>query len=106
MRANMSWAIFESIRRSVAPNPVNRAAPAQHIVDRGHDIAPGSVDERIISALTGIDRPLPFAELRALCRSRSATIYNRLDALVAAGRLAKSPQGYRLAGDCRSNSSK
>ena len=57
---------------------------------------PSSVDERIIAALSGVDRPLPFAELRALCRLRSATIYDRLDALVAAGRLAKSPQGYRL----------
>jgi RecA-family ATPase len=57
---------------------------------------PSSVDERIIAALSGVDRPLPFAELRALCRIRSATIYARLDALVAAGRLAKSPQGYCL----------
>jgi len=87
---------------------VKRAhAAALEIVERSPPKpAPSSVDERIIAALTGIDRPLPFAELRALCRSRSATIYNRLDALVAAGRLAKSPQGYRLAGDCRSNSSK
>jgi hypothetical protein len=57
-----------------------------------------SVDERIIAALTGIDQPLPFAELRALCRTRSATVYDRLDALVAVGRLVKSPDGYHLVG--------
>jgi RecA-family ATPase len=57
---------------------------------------PSSVDERIIAALSGVDRPLPFAELRALCRIRSATLYDRLDALVAADRLAKAPQGYCL----------
>jgi hypothetical protein len=81
-------------------------AVALQIIERAPPPKPSSVDERIIAALTGIDRPLPFAELRALCRSRSATIYNRLDALIAAGRLAKSPQGYRLAADLRSNSSK
>jgi hypothetical protein len=59
--------------------------------------APRSVDERILTALTASDRPLPFGELRALCRTRSATVYYRLDALVAAGRLIKSPNGYRLA---------
>ena len=41
---------------------------------------PSSVDERIIAALSGVDRPLHFAELRALCRVRSATIYARLEA--------------------------
>jgi len=87
---------------------VKRAdAAALEIVERSPPKpTSSSVDERIISALTGIDRPLPFAELRALCRSRSATIYNRLDALIAVGRLAKSAQGYRLAADCRSNSAK
>jgi RecA-family ATPase len=60
--------------------------------------APSSVDERITAALTEVDHPLPFAELRARCRVRTATLYERLAALTAAGRLGKSDQGYRLAG--------
>jgi hypothetical protein len=57
-----------------------------------------SVDERITAALAEAARPLPFAELRARCRIRTATLYQRLAALTAAGRLGKSHQGYRLAG--------
>ena len=59
---------------------------------------PSSIDERITAALTDVNRPLPFAELRARCRVRTATLYERLAALTAAGRLGKSDQGYRLAG--------
>jgi RecA-family ATPase len=55
-----------------------------------------SIDERITTALADIDRPLPFLELRALCRVRTATLYERLAALAADGRLVKSDQGYRL----------
>jgi len=57
---------------------------------------PGSVDERITTALADVDRPLPFADLCALCRLRTATLYERLTALAADGRLVKSDQGYRL----------
>jgi RecA-family ATPase len=59
--------------------------------------APDSVDERITAALTNVERPLPFSELRTRCRVRTATLYERLAALTAAGRLGKSDQGYRLA---------
>ena len=59
---------------------------------------PSSIDERITAALTDVNRPLPFAELRARRRVRTATLYERLAALTAAGRLGKSDQGYRLAG--------
>ena len=59
---------------------------------------PSSVDKRITAALTDVNRPLPFVELRARCRVRTATLYERLAALTAAGRLGKSDQGYRLAG--------
>jgi hypothetical protein len=59
---------------------------------------PSSVDERITTALVDADRPLPFPELRALCRVRTATLYERLAALTADGRLVKSDHGYRLTG--------
>lgn len=55
-----------------------------------------SVDERIISALADSAHVLPFDELRALCRTRGATVYQHLDVLVAAGRIVKSHNGYRL----------
>ena len=59
---------------------------------------PSSVDERITAALTDVDRPVPFSELRARCRVRTATLYERLAALIAAGQLGRSEEGYRLAG--------
>jgi hypothetical protein len=59
---------------------------------------PSSVDERIAAALTDVDRPLPFSELRTRCRVRTATLYERLAALTAAGRLLRSDEGYRLTG--------
>ena len=43
------------------------------------------------------DHGLPFAGLRALARIRAATLYNRLAALIAAGRVVKTDAGYRLA---------
>jgi hypothetical protein len=57
---------------------------------------PSSVDERIAAALTDVDNPLPFSELRTLCRVRTATLYERLAAMAATGRLLKSDEGYRL----------
>jgi hypothetical protein len=59
---------------------------------------PRSIDERITMALTDADRPLQFSELRALCRVRTATLYERLAALAADSRIVKSDQGYRLTG--------
>jgi hypothetical protein len=56
-----------------------------------------SVDERITAALTKVARPIPFAELRGMCRVRTASLYQCLAALTAAGRLVKSDQGYHLA---------
>jgi hypothetical protein len=72
-------------------------ALALEVVDRRDPVtpAPTSLDERIVSALA--DRPLPFAELRGRCRVRAATLYQRIAALTAAGRLSRSDQGYRLA---------
>ena len=58
---------------------------------------PTPVDERIIAALAGADGTMPFAELRALARIRAATLYERLAALTAAGRVVKTDAGYRLA---------
>ncbi len=57
---------------------------------------PSSVDERITAALADADRPLPFSELRAQCQVRTATLYERLAALAADGRLVNSAHGYRL----------
>ncbi len=59
---------------------------------------PTSVDERITTAITQANRPLPIAELRTLCRVRNVTLYERLTALTDAGRLVRSAEGcYRLA---------
>jgi hypothetical protein len=74
-------------------------ALALEVVDPRTPQAPAqsSVDDRIIAALVDANHhPLPFAELRAVCRVRTATLYQRLAALTTAGRLSKSDQGYRL----------
>ena len=60
--------------------------------------APQSVDDRIIAALAQAGQPQPFADLRAVCRVRTATLYQRLAAMVEAGRIAKSADGYHLVG--------
>jgi hypothetical protein len=61
-------------------------------------LAPQSVDDRIASTLAEVGRPQPFADLRAICRIRTATLYERLAAMTTTGRIVKSAEGYRLAG--------
>jgi hypothetical protein len=75
-------------------------ALALEVIERGTPPTspPGSVDERITTVLAEADRPLPFSELCAQCRVRTATLYERLAALAADNRLVKSDQGYRLFG--------
>ena len=75
-------------------------ALALEVLDRHAPVTPAvsSLDERITTALAEADHPLPFAELRTRCRVRTATLYERLAALTAAGRLLRSDEGYRLTG--------
>ena len=58
---------------------------------------PSSLDERITATLAGADAALPFAELRACCRVRATTLYERLAVLADTGRVVKTDDGYRLA---------
>jgi AAA domain-containing protein len=60
-------------------------------------VGPTSVDERITAALADGDQPRPFAALRASCRVRTTTLYERLAAMIAAGSVVKSADGYSLA---------
>jgi RecA-family ATPase len=73
-------------------------ALALEVIERRAPQTPpqSSVDERITAALADAARPIPFSELRGLCRVRTASLYERLAALTVAGRLVKSDQGYRL----------
>jgi hypothetical protein len=82
---------------------VQRAdALALEVVDRTahapQPVAPQSVDDRIAAALADAGQPQPFADLRALCRVRTATLYERLAAMTSTGRIIKSGGGYHLAG--------
>jgi RecA-family ATPase len=56
-----------------------------------------SIDQRIAAALAETGQPRSFAELRASCRVRAKTLYERLAAMIAAGIIAKSASGYSLA---------
>lgn len=73
-------------------------ALALEVLERGTspEPTPTSVDERITRALADAGRPVPLAELRAACRIRTATLCDRLAALTAQGRLAKTGAGYDL----------
>jgi len=76
-------------------------ALALQILDRRSQPAkptkPRSIDERITAALAETGHPQPFADLRATCRVRTATLYQHLAAMTATGRIVKSPEGYRPA---------
>jgi hypothetical protein len=61
------------------------------------DVGPTSVDDRITAALAECGKPRPFPELRASCRVRTTTLYQRLAAMTAAGIVVKSSDGYCLA---------
>jgi AAA domain len=60
---------------------------------------PTTLDQRIAAALAASVTAMTFAELRTHCRVRAATLYERLAALTATGRVAKTDEGYRLAGN-------
>ena len=62
-----------------------------------HHVEPASVDQRITAALADGEQPRPFAELRTSCRVRTTTLYERLAAMIAAGLVVKSADGYSLA---------
>jgi hypothetical protein len=62
-----------------------------------HHVEPTSVDQRITAALADGKQPRPFSELRASCRVRTTTLYERLAAMIAAGLVVKSADGYSLA---------
>jgi hypothetical protein len=74
-------------------------ALALEVVDRRDPATPppSSLDERITATLAGADAALPFAKLRACCRVRAATLYERLAVLANTGRVVKTDDGYRLA---------
>jgi hypothetical protein len=95
-----------SVEHRAAPSPPSVALELQQrgaalaltVVEPTHiPSPPSSLDERITQALEGAQRPLPLAELRALCRVRNATLHERLTALTRAGRLVRDLSGYRLA---------
>ena len=76
-------------------------ALALEVVERAKpvDAAAPSLDDRITAALAEAPAPLPFADLRARCRVRTATLYERLAALSASGRVIKQGDCYRAGTD-------
>ena len=76
----------------------NGPALALQGVERAKPVAvtTPSLDERVTAALAEAQKPLPFADLRARCRVRAATLHERIGLLAAAGRIVKTVDGYRL----------
>ena len=84
-------------------------ALALELTQQGHAVAlevherspsaaqqPSSIEERIRAVLADVSRPLPFAELRARCRIRNASLYQHLAVLIESGCLIKTAEGYSL----------
>jgi len=90
----MSALTLDLVQRAdaLALQVVERQSPSQPTVE------PNTLDDRIAAVLAEAGQPKPFADLRASCRVRTATLYERIAAMTTAGRIIKSPEGYRLAG--------
>lgn len=91
-------------RAAASPRPLtielaNRGmALALEVAERAKpaDVTAPSLDERITTVLAEAQDALPFADLRARCRVRAATLHERIGVLAAAGRVVKTAEGYRL----------
>jgi hypothetical protein len=100
---DLSLSVEHRAAASMTPITIELAqrgtALALEVVDRRDPATPppSSLDERITATLAGADAALPFAELRACCRVRATTLYERLAALAETGRVVKTDDGYRLA---------
>ena len=66
-------------------------ALALEVVERAKPVAAASpsLDERITTVLAEAQEALPFADLRAKCRVRAATLHERIGLLATAGRIVK-----------------
>ena len=99
----LSLSVEHRAAASISPMAIELAqrgdALALEVADRRDPVipAPGSLDDRIIAALADADGALPFAELRAVCRVRAATLHERLGVLTAVGRIVKIDGGWSLA---------
>jgi len=100
---DLSLSVEHRAAASMTPITIELAqrgtALALEVVDRRDPATPppSSLDERITATLAGADAALPFAKLRAGCRVRATTLYERLAVLADAGRVVKTDHGYRLA---------
>ena len=73
-------------------------ALALEVIERAKPVAAASpsLDERITTVLAEAQEALPFADLRAKCRVRAATLHERIGLLATAGRIVKTADGYQL----------
>ena len=91
-----------TVEHRAAPSPrplmielVSRGpALALEASERPQALAPPSLDQRIEAVLAEAQKPLPFADLRARCRVRTATLYAHLAALTTSGRVIKQGDSY------------
>lgn len=91
-------------RAAPSPRPITielasrGLALALEVAERSEPVTPlpTTLDERIVAALADAAEPLPSSQIRARCRVRTATLYERLAALVRAGRIVKDGDSYHL----------
>ena len=76
----------------MTPSPLR---PVQADPQPNRSVQRDSVDQRITAVLADASQSRPFSDLRASCRVRATTLYERLAAMIAAGIVTKSTDGYR-----------
>ena len=100
----LSLSVEHRAAASISPVTIELAqrgdALALEVADRREPTTPiaASLDERIVATLADADQPLPFADLRAQCRIRTATLRERIGVLCANSRIVKIDGGYRVTG--------
>jgi len=90
-------------RAAPSPSPLSielasrGPALALEVVERAKPVADAapSLDDRIAAVLAEAQAPLQFADLRAKCHVRTATLYQHLATLTASGRVIKQGDCYR-----------
>jgi hypothetical protein len=77
---------------------VGDAGPTREATTPRASGGPRGPAERVLAVLEAADEPLSGAALRDACGMKTSNFWATLPALVAAGRVEKTPEGYQLGG--------
>ena len=84
------------VMASVAPEHANTRSPSRSPNRASSPTQTSAMPVSTSASLANTDRPKPFPALRTFCRVRAASLYETLAAMIAAGTIAESANGYDL----------